>query len=272
MCTRVLYASLSVTLRCTRTRVCRGVRDRVHAHGLNLCKQLKVHTRTRESISRTRNVGLTVYFWQQERRTERKGKEEEEVEREWWRNGDETTGSGGEVWEAEVSRRLYLIKEDTGSSEKRKSKWLEETLGDERERQRVCVSCLIIYPLRPASHVHFLRLLSAARSALLVPSSFHPDFLANFPRPSQRLISLLLSVLCSSPSFCFSLIFFRFLSRSLAHFLPNSRRSQKSSPTRRHSVLSFFLVSFFFVGRFRRLENCESRQRMSPYITFKLFN
>lgn len=97
MCTCVLYASLSVTLRCTRTRVCRGVRDRVHAHGLNLCKQLKVHTRTRKSISRTRNVGLTVYFWQQERRTERKGKEEEEVEREWWRNGDETTGSGGEV-------------------------------------------------------------------------------------------------------------------------------------------------------------------------------
>lgn len=112
----------------------------------------------------------------------------------------------------------------------------------------------------------------AIRTTCPTTSSFHPDFLANFPRPSQRLISLLLSVLCSSPSFCFSLIFFRFLSRSLAHFLPNSRRSQKSSPTRRHSVLSFFLVSLFFVGRFRRLENCESRQRMSPYITFKLFN
>lgn len=201
MCTRVLYASLSVTLRCTRTRVCRGVRDRVHAHGLNLCKQLKVHTRTRESISRTRNVGLTVYFWEQERRTERKGKEEEEVEREWWRNGDETTGSGGEVWEAEVSRRLYLIKEDTGSSEKRKSKWLEETLGDERERQRVCVSCLIIYPLRPASHVHFLRLLSAARSALLGPflfsSWFSSQLSTSFPTSdfSSALGTLLLAVL-----------------------------------------------------------------------------
>lgn len=51
MCTRVLYASLSVTLPCARTCVCRGVRDRVRAHGLNLCKQLKVHTRTREYLA-----------------------------------------------------------------------------------------------------------------------------------------------------------------------------------------------------------------------------
>lgn len=145
-----------------------------------ICANSWKYIRVCESTSRTRNVGLTVYFWEQERKTERKRKEEEEVGREWWRNGDEMTGSGGKVWEAEVSRRLYLIKEDTGSSEKRKSEWLEETLGDERERGRVCVSCLIIYPLRSASHVHFLRLLSGARSALLVPSSFHPDFCPTF--------------------------------------------------------------------------------------------
>lgn len=121
---------------------------------------------------------------------------------------------------------------------------------------------------------------------LLSPPDFRPTFRV-LPDVWFRFSSLGTST--PLPCFRFSLIFFRSLSRSLAHFFPELETiAEIHSPARRHSVLYlstllfFFLFFFFFslffwssllpVGWFRRLENSESRQRVSRTLRLQLLN
>ena len=256
-----------------------------------ICASSREYIGVRESTLRTRNVGLTACVWKRKGRGRGATMRGAKVEK--------RRVEGGKVWEAEVvSRRLYLIKEDTGSSEKRESRdgW-KKLLGDERkkerkggkERERGSETGLRF--LSNYLPFAFCQPRSLSTSAICPRDSHHlslPPFLhpisvqlsAFFPM--SDFVSALARYIYSPTVLPFFVNFLPFPFTFVGPFLSrtrNDRRDPLSGQTTLGSLslgssfLSFFLPfpppPLFFLSSllpvdwFRRPENSESRQGVS---------